>query len=310
MGKHPPHSGSTQPYPFKTDPPDQTPADLTMATIDWQNPLVGGGSSSASSGWSSSCSTTGSNHFSSSSAPSSSSSDEGDAVTRKQGKKSGKTKTRKQKKIDRSKRPAFTKGARELALQLRIDLSTILPTRGTFVSVQDVQDACRTAPPSGPPTRGSPRKRSAKEPQDHRRIRARHKCPPQDGADSEHGDLLLLDGATIRLEWPCVDRKSHGFNAVVEWAPNGGRRPYMLAFDDGDVRRSRLLGKVPYTAVSSTYSSRHRWSAREVTALKQRHSTEDVASIAISLRRSVGAVKAKAKLLSLCVPARRRSHPG
>ena len=73
------------------------------------------------------------------------------------------------------------------------------------------------------------------------------------------------------------------------------KRCYEAAFEDGDVRRSALIGKRSYIVTSSDYVPGRNWTEREQEALRKRglaepHPESDK-SIACSLGRSVGAVR-------------------
>ncbi|KAK3266505.1 hypothetical protein CYMTET_24880 [Cymbomonas tetramitiformis] len=108
-------------------------------------------------------------------------------------------------------------------------------------------------------------------------------------------DPLLVDGNRVRVKWPMEDGTWAELDGVVRWLPEraaaGRKRVYEVVFSDGDVRLTRLLGKVVYMVMSSEYMPTFRWTIREERALKRRrHSKEEYASIAVSLGRSVSSI--------------------
>ncbi|KAK3267942.1 hypothetical protein CYMTET_23529 [Cymbomonas tetramitiformis] len=74
----------------------------------------------------------------------------------------------------------------------------------------------------------------------------------EEEAEDAGGDPLLVDGNRVRVTWPMEDGTRAEVGGAVRWlverAAQGRKRVYEVAFDDGDVRRTQLVGKAGNTA--------------------------------------------------------------
>ncbi|KAK3277870.1 hypothetical protein CYMTET_14146 [Cymbomonas tetramitiformis] len=119
-------------------------------------------------------------------------------------------------------------------------------------------------------------------------------------------DPLLMDGNRVRVTWPMEDGTASEFNGVVRWVPQrasqGRSRVYKVEFDDGDVRLTRLVGRVAFTVIESDYIAGRHWTEQEENALLLRKKTnvlgETWASLGVSFGRSSGAVHRRWQCLS------------
>ncbi|KAK3265848.1 hypothetical protein CYMTET_25501 [Cymbomonas tetramitiformis] len=185
-----------------------------------------------------------------------------------------------------------TNGAIKLAEQLGVDLLKVIPMRH-WIGVDDVHRYAQAAQPTSTtsdlmspstPLIGQPKKR--------RRVKAAEPA----GEERPHagGDPMLVDGNHVRVTWPLVDGTSSDFTGVVRWLPQravlGRKRVYEITFDDGDVRMTQLLGKVPFVVTESGYKAGRFWTESESSVLARISRNERPASVAVSLGRSRSAI--------------------
>ena len=112
--------------------------------------------------------------------------------------------------------------------------------------------------------------------------------------ESQGGDPYLLNGNTATIRWPLDNGSVPSFTGTIRYARPGRKRCYEVAFEDGDVRLSALIGKRMYMVTASDHLPGPKWTERERQALFKRclatPHAEPTKSIACSLARSETAV--------------------
>eukprot|EP00854_Cymbomonas_tetramitiformis_P016029 gene16029-19011_t len=215
-----------------------------------------------------------------------------------------------------------TNGARKLAEALGVDLREVaprVPRPGAFVDTQDVRR--HTQPATCQPEVCAPgaeattvrtqqpavKKRRGKAIVQEGPSEAAGGAPAPESSPAEDvcGDPLLLDGNRVRVKWPMEDGTWAELDGAVQWlaerAAAGRKRVYEVAFDDGDVRWTRLVGKVAFTVTGSGYKAGRLWTRREDEAMSRRKRAklaEGNASIGVSLGRSADALLYRSRMIS------------
>ncbi|KAK3289355.1 hypothetical protein CYMTET_3207 [Cymbomonas tetramitiformis] len=182
-----------------------------------------------------------------------------------------------------------TNGARKLAEALGVDLREVaprVPRPGAFVDTQDVRrhaqratcqpEVCapgaeattvRTQQPAVKKRRGK-----AAAPEGPSEAAGWAPAPESSPAEDVCRDPLLLDGNRVRVKWPLEDGMWAEVGGAVRWlaegAAAGRKRVYEVAFDDGDARRTRLVGKVAFTVTGSGGMQVAKSKAKQKTVVK------------------------------------------